>query len=59
MIQAEDFASTLGLTLLSPSSVEAWDIHSADFNRPGMQFCGFYEYFADERPQVSGKVEMS
>ena len=59
MIQAEDFASTLGLTLLSPSSVEAWDIHSADFNRPGMQFCGFYEYFAYERPQVIGKVEMS
>ena len=59
MIQAEDFASTLGLTLLSPSSVEAWDIHSADFNRPGMQFCGFYDYFAYERPQVIGKVEMS
>ena len=59
MIQAEDFASTLGLTLLSPSSVDAWDIHSADFNRPGMQFCGFYEYFAYERPQVIGKVEMS
>ena len=39
--------------------MEAWDIHSADFNRPGMQFCGFYEYFAYERPQVIGKVEMS
>jgi HPr kinase/phosphorylase len=24
-----------------------------------MQFCGFYEYFAYERPQVIGKVEMT
>lgn len=59
MIQAEEFASTLHLTPLSTSTVDAWDIHSADFNRPGMQFCGFYEYFAYERPQIIGKVEMS
>ena len=24
-----------------------------------MQFCGFYEFFAFERPQVIGKVEMA
>ncbi len=59
MIQSEDFATKLGLTPLSVSTVEEWDIHSADINRPGMQFCGYYEYFAFERPQVIGKVEMS
>ncbi len=59
MIQAADFARNLQLTVLSPSTKTEWDIRSADLNRPGMQFCGFYEYFAFERPQVIGKVEMT
>ena len=52
MIQAADFAKALHLTELSPSSKTEWDLRTADLNRPGMQFCGFYEYFAFERPQV-------
>ena len=59
MIQAASFARHLQLTELSPSSKKEWDIRTADLNRPGMQFCGFYEYFAYERPQVIGKVEMT
>ena len=59
MIQAADFAKTLHLTELSPSTKTEWDIRTTDLNRPGMQFCGFYEYFAFERPQVIGKVEMT
>ena len=59
MIQAADFAKALQLTELSPSTQTEWDIRTADLNRPGMQFCGFYEYFAFERPQVIGKVEMT
>ena len=59
MIQAVDFAKALNLTVLSPSTKTEWDIRSTDLNRPGMQFCGFYEYFAFERPQVIGKVEMT
>ena len=59
MIQAAGFAKALQLTELSPSTKMEWDIRSADLNRPGMQFCGFYEYFAFERPQVIGKVEMT
>ncbi len=59
MIQAADFAKTLQLTVLSPSSVTEWDLRTTDLNRPGMQFCGFYEYFPFERPQVIGKVEMT
>lgn len=59
MIQAADFAKVLNLTELSPSTTTEWDIRSADLNRPGMQLCGFYEYFAFERPQVIGKVEMT
>ena len=59
MIQAADFQHALQLMLLSPSTKKEWDIRTADLNRPGMQFCGFYEYFAFERPQVIGKVEMT
>ncbi|MBQ2699582.1 MAG: HPr kinase/phosphorylase [Clostridia bacterium] len=59
MIQAADFAKALNLTLLSPSTRTEWDIKTTDLNRPGIQFCGFFEYFAFERPQVIGKVEMT
>ena len=59
MIQVSDFTRALELEVLSPSTKKEWDIRTADVNRPGMQFCGFYEYFAFERPQVIGKVEMT
>jgi HPr kinase/phosphorylase len=59
MIQSKDFADSLQLKELSPSTRKEWDIRTTDLNRPGMQFCGFYEYFAYERPQVIGKVEMT
>ncbi len=59
MISAADFESSLHLTCLIPSSREEWDIRTPDLNRPGMQFCGFYEFFAFERPQLIGKAEMA
>ena len=59
MISAADFESSLHLDCLVPSSREEWDIRTPDLNRPGMQFCGFYEFFAFERPQLIGKAEMA
>ena len=59
MISIEVFRSKLDLVLLSPVERTEMDISVADLNRPGMQFCGFYEYFAFERPQLFGKVEMA
>ena len=59
MISAADFARELHLKPLVTSSKTRWNINSSDLNRPGMQFCGFYEHFAFERPQIIGKVEMS
>ncbi len=59
MIPMDDFISKLGLNVLSPTTRQELSITSTDLNRPGMQFCGFYEYFAYERPQVIGKVEMT
>lgn len=59
MISAAHFMKELSLAEITPSKKLEWDIRSADLNRPGMQFCGFYDYFAYERPQVIGKVEMA
>lgn len=35
------------------------EISVSDINRPGLQFSGFYNYFANERVQVVGKTEWS
>ena len=59
MILAKDFESALHLSCLVSSSRTEWDIRTPDLNRPGMQFCGFYEFFAFERPQLIGKAEMA
>ena len=59
MIRADDFVKSLNLQVLSPAAGPMLDISTADFNRPGLQFTGFYDYFARERPQVIGKVEMT
>ena len=59
MINIEEFAKALQLTVLVESSKKEMDIPVSDLNRPGMQFCGYYQYFAYERPQVVGKVEMT
>ena len=59
MISAEKFQRDLNLTCLVPAREETLKIESPDLNRPGMQFCGFYEHFAWERPQLIGIVEMA
>ena len=59
MIHALDFQEALKLDCLVSSPNDTWDFRTPDLNRPGMQFCGFYDFFAFERPQVIGKVEMS
>jgi HPr kinase/phosphorylase len=59
LINIEEFVEKLNLTVLSPTTKTEMDVSTADINRPGMQFCGFYDYFAHTRPQVIGKVEMT
>lgn len=59
MIDAKEFETSLHLSCLIPPEKKEWDIRTPDLNRPGMQFCGFYEFFAYERPQLLGKVEMA
>ena len=59
MIAVNDFVKSLSLKVLCPSTRESINIKSAELNRPGIQFTGYFEYFAYERPQVIGKVEMA
>ena len=59
LIRARDFQNDLKLECLVSSPHDTWDLMTPDINRPGMQFCGFYEHFAYERPQVIGKTEMA
>ena len=59
MIAIEEFCQSLNLEQLTQTTRKEMDINVTDLNRPGMQFCGFYEFFAAERPQVIGKVEMT
>ena len=58
MISPEDFASALGLTVISPAPPSSMHINVADICRPGLQFAGYFDIFANERPQVIGKAEM-
>ena len=59
MISATKFQKDMNLLCLVKSGREMLAIQSPDLNRPGMQFCGFYEHFAWERPQLIGIVEMA
>ena len=59
MINIADFAAQLHLEPLYETKRTQMDITVTDINRPGLQLSGFYEYFAHERPQVIGKVEMT
>ena len=59
MISAVKFQRDFNLFCLIPPIRDELDIRSPELNRPGMQFCGFYEHFAWERPQLIGIVEMA
>ena len=59
MISPERFADALGLTVISPAPPSSMHINIADICRPGLQFAGYFDIFANERPQVIGKAEMA
>ena len=59
MISADAFVKELELVELSAPAEAEWDIRTADLNRPGMQFCGYFEHFPFDRPQLIGRAEMT
>ena len=59
MVDAAMMVKALKLTELVPSSTGYLPIEASDVNRPGLPFAGYWEHFADERPQILGLVETS
>lgn len=54
----EDLIKDLKLEVINKGK-ENTEITVSDINRPGLQFSGFYNYFANERVQLIGKAEWS
>ncbi len=59
MISVKKMVNALELEVLVEGNAKKLSIEGSDLNRPGLQFTGFWDYFAYERPQVLGKVEMT
>jgi len=59
MVDAAVMIRALKLTELVPSPTGFLPIETSDINRPGLPFAGYWEHFADERPQIMGLVETS
>ncbi|EGO86812.1 serine kinase, partial [Clostridium botulinum C str. Stockholm] len=57
-ITVEDIIKDLELEILVKGE-ENTEIKTSDINRPGLQFAGFYSYFANSRVQVIGNAEWS
>ena len=58
MISPERFARELGLTTIVSAPKRGMHINVADLCRPGLQFAGYFDVFASERPQLIGWTEM-
>ena len=59
MIREADLVSALKLDIILPSATGELPINEANICRPGLQLTGYWDFFAFERPQVIGKVEMA
>lgn len=57
-VLVKNLVKDLGLEIISEGKDDA-EINLSDINRPGLQFSGFYNYFANERVQVIGNAEWS
>jgi len=59
MIYEKDLVNALKLDVIVPSVTGELPIEEADVCRPGLQLTGYWDFFAFERPQLFGKVEMA
>ena len=59
MVKETDFVNALGLERVLPPDAKTLPIEVSNANRPGMQFADYWDFFAYERPQLLGKVEMT
>ena len=58
-LNIDQFIADLNLSVLYKGDVEDILIDTSDLNRPGLQMAGFFEYFAVNRVQLLGMVEMT
>jgi len=58
-VKIEDFIKTLELEVLYDAGLDEIEILTANLNRPGLQLAGYFDYFAADRIQVWGKVEIT
>ncbi len=58
-LSVSDFVQALKLTPVYNSTKEEVSVNTSDLNRPGLQMSGFFEYFAKNRIQLFGMVEMT
>ena len=54
-----ELAEALDLTVLYAGDRQTIEVNTSDLNRPGLQMSGFFEYFADNRIQLFGMVEIN
>jgi len=59
VLSVNEFAQDLKLEILYMGTREDFEVDTSDLNRPGLQMAGFFEYFAQERVQLFGMVEMT
>lgn len=59
MVKESDFVKGLNLRRVLSTGVKTLPIEVTNANRPGMQFADYWDFFAYERPQLLGKVEMT
>ncbi len=58
-LKISDIVKDLDLGVLYQGDVQEVEINTSDLNRPGLQMAGFFEYFAVNRFQLFGMVEMT
>ncbi len=59
VIKIADLAQAINLSVIYVGKRDTAEIDSSDLNRPGLQMSGFFEYFAVNRIQLFGMVEMT
>jgi HPr kinase/phosphorylase len=57
-VRIKDIIEDLSLEVINKGEKNN-EISVSDINRPGLQFAGFYNYYANERIQLVGKAEWS
>ena len=59
MIREKDFVEALGLKRIYDANLKYLNIEVSNSTRPGLQLADYWDFFAYERPQLLGLVEMT